>query len=129
MQRIDEFVQRRHVLADRYGESLKDLPVTLPWQHPDCYSAYHLYVIRLELDMISMTRRGVFEEMRKAGVQVHVHYIPVHTHPYYQKLGFQPGDFPEAERYYREALTLPMYYALTDESQDRVIQTLEGILR
>lgn len=127
--RIDKFVQRRHVLANRYGESLKDLPVTLHRQHPDCYSAYHLYVIRLELKNFGKTRKRVYEEMRKAGVQVHVHYIPVHTHPYYRKLGFQPGDFPEAERYYREALTLPMYYALTDEDQDRVIRALGGILR
>ena len=127
--RIDEFVERRHLLADRYGESLKDLPVTLPWQHPDCYSAFHLYVIRLKLDRVGKTRKRVFEELQAAGIQVHVHYIPVHTQPYYRKMGFRPGDFPEAERYYREALTLPMYYALTDEGQERVIQALEGILR
>jgi UDP-4-amino-4,6-dideoxy-N-acetyl-beta-L-altrosamine transaminase len=127
--RIDEFVQRRHVLANRYGDFLKELPVTLPWQHPDCYSAYHLYVIRLELEKFGKTRRRVFEEMRKAGIHVHVHYIPVHTQPYYRALGFRPGDFPVAERYYEEALTLPMYSALTDEGQDKVIQALEGILR
>lgn len=127
--RIDEFVVRRHLLADRYKGFLKILPVTLPRQHPDCYSAYHLYAIRLDLDRISKTRKQVFELMRATGIQVHVHYIPVHTQPYYRKLGFQTGDFPEAERYYREALTLPMYYALTDEEQDRVIQRLEGILR
>jgi UDP-4-amino-4,6-dideoxy-N-acetyl-beta-L-altrosamine transaminase len=127
--RIDNFVQRRHVLADRYGGSLKDLPVTLPRQHPDCYSAYHLYVLRLELEKLEKSRRRVYEEMRAAGIQVHVHYIPVHTQPYYRKLGFRPGDFPEAERYYREALTLPMYYALSDEEQDRVIASLESILR
>jgi UDP-4-amino-4,6-dideoxy-N-acetyl-beta-L-altrosamine transaminase len=127
--RIDNFVQRRHVLANRYCDFLKDLPVTLPWQHPDCYSAYHLYVIRLEHEKFGKTRRRVFEDMRKAGIHVHVHYIPVHTQPYYRILGFRPGDFPEAERYYREALTLPMYHALTDEEQDRVITSLEGILR
>ena len=127
--RIDNFVQHRHVLADRYGESLKDLPVTLPWQHPDCYSAFHLYVIRLKLDRVGKTRKRVFEELRGGGIQVHVHYIPVHTQPYYRKMGFRPGDFPEAERYYREALTLPMYYALTDAGQDKVIRALGDILR
>lgn len=127
--RIDEFVERRHLLANRYGKFLDAFPVTIPRQQPDCYSAHHLYVIRLNLDRIDKTRKRVFEEMRNAGIHVHVHYIPVPTQPYYRKLGFRPGDCPEAERYYREALTLPMYYALTDEGQDRVIQALEGILR
>jgi len=127
--RIDEFVERRHILAGRYGKFLRDLPVTLPWQHLDCYSAYHLYVIRLKLDRIDKTRRRVFEELRETGIQVNVHYIPIHTQPYFRKLGFQPGDFPEAERYYRDALTLPMYFALTDEDQDRVIKALGETLR
>lgn len=129
LSRIDNFVQRRHILAERYGKSLKILPVSPPWQHPDCYSSYHLYVVRLIPGRIGKTRKRVFEELRAAGIQVHVHYIPVHTQPYYRKLGFRPGDFPEAERYYQEALTLPMYYALTDEEQDRVIASLEGTLR
>ena len=127
--RIDDFVQRRHFLADRYRESLENLPATLPSQHPDSYSAFHLYVIRLKLDRIGKTRRRVFEEMRNAGIQVHVHYIPVHTQPYYRALGFRAGDFPEAERYYREALTLPMYPGLTDAGQDKVIRALGNILR
>jgi UDP-4-amino-4,6-dideoxy-N-acetyl-beta-L-altrosamine transaminase len=129
LKRIDEFVKRRHLLAERYRESLQNLPVTLPWQHPDCYSTYHLYVVRLILDRIEKTRKRVFEELRAAGIHVHVHYIPVHTQPYYRKMGFRPGDFPETERYYKEALTLPMYYTLTDEGQDKVIRALEGILR
>lgn len=129
LQRIDEFVKRRHLLAERYRESLQNLPVTLPWQHPDCYSAYHLYVVRLILDRIGKTRKQVFEELRAAGIHVHVHYIPVHTQPYYRKMGFRPGDFPETERYYEEALTLPMYSALTDAGQDKVIRALGDILR
>ena len=129
LKRIDEFVNRRHLLAERYRDSLKDLPATLPSQHPDSYSAFHLYVIRLKLDRIGKTRKRVFEELRAAGIHVHVHYIPVHTQPYYRKMGFRPGDFPETERYYKEALTLPMYYTLTDEGQDKVIRALEGILR
>jgi len=129
LQRIDEFVTRRHLLAERYRESLKTVPVTVSWQHPDCYSAYHLFVVRLILDRIGKTRKRVFEELRAAGIHVHVHYIPVHTQPYYRKMGFRPGDFPETERYYGEALTLPMYSALTDADQDKVIQALGIILR
>ena len=127
--RIDKFVERRHLLADRYGSFLKDLPVNLPRQHPDCYSAYHLYAIRLDFDRIGKTRNRVFEMMRAAGIQVHVHYIPVHSQPYFRKMGFRTGDFPESERYYREALTLPMFYNMTDEAQDKIIRLLEGILR
>lgn len=126
--RIDEFIARRRYLAERYNRLLADLPLTTPWEHPDCKSAYHLYVVRLKLDEIKKTHRQVFEELRRAGIMVNLHYIPVHTQPYYQKIGFKQGDFPEAERYYREAVSLPMYYGLSDEEQDYVVDTLRTIL-
>lgn len=129
LQRIDEFVRRRHKLAARYDESLKDLPVTLPWQDPDTYSAYHLYVIRLHLDQLAKSRKQIFEELQAAGINVNVHYIPVHTQPYYERLGFKTGDFPEAEEYYREAITLPLYYSLRDEEQDYIVERLQEIIR
>lgn len=129
MKRLDEFVERRHMLADRYNHALKDLPLTLPWQHPDTYSSYHLYVILLKLNEISKTHGQVFEELRKAGIGVNLHYIPVHTQPYYQKLGFKLGDYPEAEKYYREAISIPMYYGLTEEEQDFVIATIRRVLQ
>lgn len=128
MQRLDEFVSRRRVLADRYNQMLANLPVTLPWQHPDTESSWHLYVIRLKLDKITKTHRQVFEELRQAGIGVNLHYIPVHTQPYYQNLGFKFGDFPEAERYYSEAISLPLYYGLTNLNQDRVVEVLRKIL-
>ncbi len=129
LQRIDDFVSRRHALAARYDQRLKDLPVTLPWQDPDTYSAYHLYVIRLHLDQLKKTRKQVFAELRAAGINVNVHYIPVHTQPYYQRLGFKTGDFPASEEYYREAITLPLYYGLSDEEQDYVIERVQEIIR
>lgn len=128
MRRLDEFVARRQALAQRYHEALRDLPVSLPWQHPDNYSAWHLYVIRLRLDKLSVTRHQVFKDLQAAEIGVNVHYIPVHTQPYYQKLGFRWGDFPEAERYYQEAITLPLYPAMTEEQQDRVIASLRDAL-
>ncbi len=127
--RLDEFVSRRHHLAARYNQLLRDLPLTLPWQHPDTYSAYHLYVIRLQPDRLQKSRRTIFEELRAAGIGVNVHYIPVHTQPYYQQMGFKTGDFPEAENYYESAITLPLYYGLTEEDQNRVVDSLKGILR
>jgi UDP-4-amino-4,6-dideoxy-N-acetyl-beta-L-altrosamine transaminase len=128
MQRLDQFVSRRRQLAERYDESLKDLPLILPWQHPDAYSAFHLYVVRLEFAAIEKTRRQVFEALRQKGIGVNVHYIPVHTQPYYRGLGFKPGDFPHAEEYYRGAISLPLYAALSDGEQDQVIRALREVM-
>ena len=128
MQRLDQFVSQRHVLAKRYNELLSELPLTLPWQHPDSYSGLHLYVIRLSLDKISKTHLQVFEELREAGIGVNLHYIPVHTQPYYQNMGFCEGDFPQAEQYYKEAISLPMFSKLTEEQQRKVADVLERIL-
>jgi UDP-4-amino-4,6-dideoxy-N-acetyl-beta-L-altrosamine transaminase len=129
MQRLNEFVSRRRLLSDRYNEMLAGLPVTLPWQHPDTESSWHLYVIRLRLDKIAKTHRQVFEELRQAGIGVNLHYIPVHTQPYYQNLGFKWGDFPQAEEYYQEAISIPLYYDLTEENQKRVVAILRDTLK
>lgn len=128
MQRLDEFVAQRHTLAKRYNQLLADLPLTLPLQHSDSYSGLHLYVIRLQLEKISKTHRQVFEELRAAGIGVNLHYIPVHMQPYYQNMGFKAGDFPEAERYYDEAISLPMFSTMTEEQQDEVVRVLHKVL-
>jgi UDP-4-amino-4,6-dideoxy-N-acetyl-beta-L-altrosamine transaminase len=128
LQRLDEFVERRQFFANRYDQLLQSLPIVLPWQHPDTYSSYHLYVIRLKLEKIGKTHHQVFEELRQAGIGVNLHYIPVHLQPYYQKLGFQLGDFPKAEKYYQEAISIPMYYGLTEEAHDRVVAVFTEVL-
>ncbi len=128
MQRLDAFVARRHELAQRYNKLLADLPLTLPWQHPDSYSGMHLYVIRLQLDNLSKSHQQVFSELREQGIGVNLHYIPVHTQPYYRQMGFKPGDYPEAEKYYSEAISLPMFQNLTDEQQDQVVEALRKVL-
>ena len=125
MDRLDTFAARRHELARRYDELLADLPVITPWQHPDSYSGLHLYVIRLQLNAIDRTHRQVFESLREQGIGVNLHYIPVHTQPYYQAMGFTTEEFPEAMAYYREAISLPMYQGLTDEQQDEVVASLK----
>ena len=121
IQRLDQYVARRHQLAQRYDELLKALPVTTPWQHPDSYSGLHLYVIRLQLNKMARTHRQVFEALRELGIGVNLHYIPVHTQPYYQRMGFKPDDFPEALRYYAEAISLPMFQTMTEAQQDEVV--------
>ncbi|SIN78251.1 UDP-4-amino-4,6-dideoxy-N-acetyl-beta-L-altrosamine transaminase [Salinivibrio sp. ES.052] len=117
---LRSFITRRFALAERYHQALADLPVKRPILDPE--SAWHLYLI--ELDHAD-TRRTVFEAMRVQGIGVNVHYIPVHTQPYYQAQGFQPGDFPLAEQYYAGALTLPLYPDLTEQQQDTVIAALQ----
>lgn len=128
MERLDAFVARRHELADRYNQLLAKLPVVTPWQHPDSYSGLHLYVIRLKLDQIQKTHKEVFEGLRELGIGVNLHYIPVHTQPYYRNMGFRPGDFPESERYYREAISIPMFQTLTNAQQDEVVQALAKVV-
>ncbi len=128
MKRLDEFVARRRELAKRYDRLLGNLPLKTPWQHPDGNSAWHLYVIRLDLEKTSLDRRQVFKYLRKNGIGVNVHYIPVHTQPYYQRLGFDWGMFPDAEKYYQAALTLPLFPTMREGDQDRVVEALKRIL-
>lgn len=129
MTRINEFVGRRHYLAQRYDELLRDLPLTRQRQHSDAYSAFHLYVVRLQTELISKSRREVFEAFRERGILVNVHYIPVHLQPHYKRMGFRPGDFPAAEGYYSQALTLPLYYSLQDHEQEDVITAMREVIR
>ena len=129
LKRIDNFVKRRHEIAARYNEKLAGLPLVLPWQSPDTFSAYHLYVVKLELEKLTKTHRQIFSELRENGIGVNLHYIPVHTQPYYRRYGFKAGDFPTAEAYYERAISLPMYYDLSEAEQDRVITVIKGILQ
>ncbi|PMK74240.1 UDP-4-amino-4,6-dideoxy-N-acetyl-beta-L-altrosamine transaminase [Vibrio breoganii] len=129
MSRLDEFVTARHELSTRYNSLLKDLPVVLPYQLENTYSGLHLYVIRLKLNEVSLTHKEVFDLLRENGIGVNLHYIPVHTQPYYQELGFKQGDFPEAERYYLEAISLPMFHLMSEEQQDTVVTVLTQILK
>jgi len=124
LERLDVYVAKRNSLADRYDQLLADLPVMIPYQHPDSYSGRHLYVIRLELDQVRVNHREVFDALREQGVGVNLHYIPVHTQPYYRDFGFRAGDFPEAERYYEQAISLPLYPIMSDIQQDNVIVAL-----
>jgi UDP-4-amino-4,6-dideoxy-N-acetyl-beta-L-altrosamine transaminase len=128
MRRLDEFVTRRHHLAQRYDHLLAGLPLTTPWRDPQAHSALHLYVIRLRLDLIGKSHAQVFAELRERGIGVNLHYIPVHTQPYYRRLGFKAGDFPAAEQYYREAISLPMFYGLSEAMQDQVIAAVQEVL-
>ncbi|MEP1744159.1 MAG: UDP-4-amino-4,6-dideoxy-N-acetyl-beta-L-altrosamine transaminase [Kangiellaceae bacterium] len=128
MTRLDFFVAKRNELAVRYDEFLKGLPIITPFQIEDSYSGRHLYVIKLKLDEVTITHKQFFEQLRKFGIGVNLHYIPVHTQPYYKKLGFKSGQFIEAENYYKQAVSIPLFHAMTDHQQQKVVRVLNDIL-
>lgn len=129
LQRLDEFVEKRRELVAIYNGKLAHLPLTVPYQHPNAFSAFHLYPVRLDLSKLSKSKKQLFNDLRKEGLGVNVHYIPVHTQPYYIKLGFKKGDFPNAEEYYKEALSLPLFPDLSREDQDKIVRVLEDQLK
>lgn len=129
MQKVDEFVSKRRYLAERYNELFKNIrAICLPYQSQDTNSSWHLYVVQVEFSKISKNKNQIFAEMKEHGICLNLHYIPVHTQPYYEKLGFKDGDFPNSEKYYEEAFTLPLYYALTDKQQDHIVKSLVEVL-
>jgi dTDP-4-amino-4,6-dideoxygalactose transaminase len=128
MQRLDLFVKKRHEIAKRYDLLLADLPVVTPRQHSDGYSSFHLYIIRLNLVETNKTQRHIYNALHLADIGVNMHYIPVYRQPYYEKIGFKAGYCPEAEKYYSEVITIPIYPSLTFEQQDFVVQSLNRAL-
>lgn len=129
MARLDKFVGRRHEIAARYDSALTLPRITKPWQHPDNYSGYHLYVIRVRDEGSGLPHRAIFEELRRAGIGVNLHYIPVYRQPYYSRMGFDAKNFPEAERYYSEAISLPLFPALSVSDQDKVIDQVNRLTK
>jgi UDP-4-amino-4,6-dideoxy-N-acetyl-beta-L-altrosamine transaminase len=125
--RLDDYLARRHALAARYDRLLAALPVVTPWRQPDCSSALHLYIVRLPR-ATAAKHRQVFERLREQEIGVNLHYIPLYRQPYHQRQGPRRDDFPEAERYYAEAISLPMFPTLTEDQQDRVIDALRAAL-
>jgi dTDP-4-amino-4,6-dideoxygalactose transaminase len=127
MTRLENYVKTRHFLAGQYNKALAKLPLILPWQHPDTYSAFHLYPIRIAYDRAGIDRNMVFDTLRTAGIGVNVHYIPVHLQPYYRAHGFGLGDFPEAESYYTETITLPLFPTMEMKEQEKIVSVLQAI--
>jgi len=128
MKRLDKFVLARHLIADRYNKLLADLPLKLPLQDLNSYSSYHLYIVRLRLANIKKTHTQIFNELRAHGVEVNLHYIPIYRHPYYERMGFKYGYCDEAEKYFMEAISLPIFFDFSIEQQLYVSELLHSIL-
>lgn len=123
LKRLPEFIQKRRSIAKRYHTLLSDLDIGLPTASE--LSAWHLYAVRLPVDK----RKQIFDTFRHSDIWVQVHYIPVHTQPYYKQLGFNWGDFPNAENYFLQALSLPLFFDLQEWEQDSVVSLLQESLR
>ena len=128
MQRLNKFIARRRELAARYDEKLKNLPLKIPYQDANTNSSWHLYIVRVNFDKVTKTKQQIFDEMKARGITLNLHYIPVHTQPYYESLGHRAEECPNSLEYYREAMTLPLYYDLTDEQQDFIVESLSEVL-
>ena len=128
MQRLSLFVERRRGFAKRYNELLSDLPITLPQQLTNTSSSWHLFIVRFNLNKIGKTQSQIFDECRAAGIGVNLHYIPVHLQPYYSDLGFKQGDYPAAEAYYANAISIPLFHSMTDAQQDEVVRVVKEIV-
>jgi UDP-4-amino-4,6-dideoxy-N-acetyl-beta-L-altrosamine transaminase len=129
MQRLDEFVAKRHILQERYDLILSDLSILKPYQDKDSYSALHLYPIQIDLNKVRKNREQIFDLLRQNGVGVNVHYIPIHTQPYYLQFGFSEGDFPNSESYYSRSISIPLFHNMAVEQQDKVVDILRKALR
>ena len=124
MNRLDQFVAERHVLVNQYNKMLANTSITLPWQHPDTYSSFHLYIVRLPALPGAIGHKEAFENLRSAGIGVNLHYIPIYKQPYYEAMGFKAEHFPESEGYYSEAISLPLFPGLQEAEQQEVVQQL-----
>ncbi len=129
MKRIDEYIEKRHNIVEKYNTSFQGLPIKTPFQKQDTFSSFHLYIIRIEniLENISKLKKFHVHLINKK-IGVNLHYIPLHIQPYYREMGFKMGDFPQAEKYYREAVSLPIYPNLTEENQNIVIEEVKNAL-
>lgn len=128
MTRLDAFVARRRELATRYDTLLRDLPLMTPYVMEGAEPSWHIYVVRMDAGRTCKTKQQIFEKMKEQGIVLNLHYIPVHRQPYYEKLGFRQGDFPKSEKYYEEAFTLPLYYDLTNDEQEYIVEALKNAL-
>ena len=128
LKRVDLIIKKRNEIASRYNQELADLPLSIPWQHPDTLSSYHLYIIQLNLNKIKKTQPEIYDELRNSGILVNLHYIPVYRQPFYESMGFEAGYCPESETYHQRALSIPMYSSLSLDDQNYVIETLKKVI-
>jgi perosamine synthetase len=129
LRKLERFIKRRREIISAYNEAFRNLGwLTTPYERPGVFAALHLYVIKVDFDRIGKTRTRVMTELKEKAIGTQVHYIPVHLQPYYREhFGFKEGDYPGAEQYYRQCLSIPLYPKMTDEDINRVIDTIKNL--
>ena len=128
LDKLDKFVSKRELISKYYDQNLQNLPLKTPIQNYNCVSSRHLYIIRIDNEISKLKHKDIFAKLRDLNIGVNLHYIPIHLQPYYQNLGFKKGDFPEAESYYEEAISIPIFTKLTTDEQDYVIDNLKRLI-
>lgn len=129
IQRLDSFVSSRHKLKKKYDTLLNSLPIIRPFQDQDGLSSFHLYPIQIDLKVVNKSRKQVFDELKGMNIGVNIHYIPIHMQPYYSKLGFKVGDFPNSEAYYERSISIPLFHSMSAEQQNEVFRALKLALK
>jgi len=124
LERLDEFVEIRNKIAERYDELLREAPLILPLKDAELLSSYHLYIVRVDVENSGESHKALFQKLRNRGILVNLHYIPIYRHPYYKKMGFNIDLFPASEMYYKTAISLPIYPDLTEEDQNAVVKAI-----
>lgn len=129
LKRIDEFIKRRHEIANIYDKRLKKINwLSLPFQDEHSYTSYHLYIIRIKNEISEINHRDFFEKLRNSGLLVNLHYIPIYRHPFYSNMGFNKKDFPESESYFSEAISIPIFPSLRKEEQEEIVKIIKSPL-
>lgn len=127
LDKIEKFIDLRKQIVRQYNDAFQTIPeVIIPHQHPDADSSWHLYILRLNTDKLTADRRKIFEALRAQNIGVNVHYLPVYRHPYYEKLGYEKGLCPKAEKHYEQIITLPLFPKMTDKD---VVDVIEAVKR
>ena len=124
LSKLDDFVESRHNIVRIYSEKLELLPISLPWQHPDSWSSFHLYPIRIREIEAGISQRHLYKKFHDSQIEVNLHYIPVYLQPFYEAMGFERGYCPESENYFREAISLPIFSSMSKEELERVVTVL-----
>ena len=130
LKKLDHYVQKRRKIAKKYDESFSNFNnLKIPETHNSIDHAYHLYPLQIDFNKLSLTKTKFFQKMKHVGINLQIHYIPVHLQPFYKRnYGFKPGDYPIAEKFYERAISIPLYPSLTDEEVEKVVKDITNFV-
>ncbi len=128
LKKVKQFVAKRNSIALKYNKLFSELLIQLPFLNKNYYCSYHLYIINLKTEKLTKSHEEIFIQLKKHGLGVNVHYMPIHLHPYYRKLGFKKNMFVNAENYSKKAISIPLYPSLSDRDLKKVVSIIKKII-